>query len=162
MTTSQSTDSATAAVVKEYFDLHVDGVGYLNRTRECQTPGGTFLACDISALRGAKDNVQYTRFDCIVRGKNADTVVRSLMQDVDANKAVLIGFGIGDLYAETFTYASTHKDRPGETGVSLKARLLTISWAKVDGQMVYNARSESDQSKDDAATEQEAPASNVG
>lgn len=161
MTISQSTDSATAAVVKEYFDLHVQGVGYLNRTRECLTPGGKFLACDISALRGAKDNVQYTRFDCIVRGKNADTVVRSLMQDVEENKAVLIGFGVGDLYAETFTYASTHKDKPGETGVSLKARLLQISWAKVDGKMVYNARSKSDQSKD-VATEQEAPASSVG
>ena len=45
---------------------------------------------------------------------------------------VLIGFTLSDLYAESFTYKNG--DKAGETGVSLKARLLSIAWAKVDGQ----------------------------
>jgi hypothetical protein len=56
------------------------------------------------------------------------------MPDIAQGKAVLVGFRLGDLYAETFTYAQG--DRKGETGVSLKARLLQIAWAKVDGQPV--------------------------
>ena len=45
---------------------------------------------------------------------------------------VLIGFTLSDLYAESFTFKNG--DKAGETGVSLKARLLGIAWAKVDGQ----------------------------
>jgi len=45
-----------------------------------------------------------------------------------------VGFKIGDLYAETFTYE--RGDRAGQTGISLKARLLRIGWAKVDGEPV--------------------------
>ncbi|MGB5644692.1 MAG: DUF3577 domain-containing protein, partial [Gammaproteobacteria bacterium] len=34
-------------------------------------------------------------------------------------------------YVDTFTYKSG--DRAGQTGVSLKARLLRIDWVKVNG-----------------------------
>ena len=152
--TTKSTDSASIA--NEYFDLHTSGVGYLNRTREVKTPGGNFLACDIAALRGSKDNVQYTRFDCIVRGKKASSVIETLMPEVAADKAVLIGFTIGDTYAETFTYSSG--DNAGETGVSLKSRLLKITWAKVDGKTVYSARSESQTSNDENASSEDSNA----
>ena len=41
---------------------------------------------------------------------------------------VLVGFRLGDLYAETFQY--TNGDKAGEIGVSLKARLLKIVWIR--------------------------------
>lgn len=117
----------------KYFDLHIIGLGYLNRVREVPVKRGqAFLAVDISALHGEIDNVEYTRFDCRVSGKEAQAIVRELMPAVEQGKKVLVGFKLGDLYAETFTYECGQ--RQGETGVSLKARLLKIDWAKVDGQ----------------------------
>jgi hypothetical protein len=137
--TGNSTDSANAGR-SEYFDLQAIGLGYLNRAREVSTRGEPFLAVDIAALHGAKDNVQYTRFDCIVRGKQAKEIVRQLMPELEAERSVLIGFRLGDLYVDTFTYTSG--DKAGATGVSLKARLLKIVWAKVDGKTVHSARAE--------------------
>jgi len=142
-----STDSAAVAS-SEYFDLQTTGLGYLNRAREVPTRGEPFLAVDIAALHGAKDNVQYTRFDCIVRGKKAQEIVKRLMPDIEANRAVLVGFKLGDLYADTFKYTSGEK--ANEIGVSLKSRLLQITWAKVDGVAVYSARSEKSQTENSA------------
>lgn len=117
----------------KYFDLHTQGMGYLNHIREV-TPkeGKPFLSVTIAALRGSVDNVQYTYFECHVSGKKAQEIVRDLKPAVEGKSKVLIGFTLSDLYAESFTYKSG--DKAGETGVSLKARLLSISWAKVDGQ----------------------------
>jgi len=117
----------------KYFDLHTNGIGYLNRVREVTPEEGTpFLSVTIAALRGSVDNVQYTYFECHVSGKKAQEVVRQLKSAVEGKLKVLIGFTLSDLYAESFTYKNG--DKAGETGVSLKARLLNIAWAKVDGQ----------------------------
>jgi CRISPR/Cas system-associated endoribonuclease Cas2 len=120
----------------KYFDLHTTGIGYLNRVREV-TPkeGSPFLSVAIAALRGSVDNVQYTHFECRVSGRQAQQVVRQVKPAVEGKLKVLIGFTLSDLYAETFTFKSG--DKAGETGVSLKARLLRVSWAKVDGQPFY-------------------------
>ena len=121
---------------KQYFDLHTTGIGYLNRIREV-TPkeGNPFLSVTIAALRGSVDNAQYTHFECRVSGRQAQQVVRQVKPAVEGKLKVLIGFTLSDLYAETFTFKSG--DKAGETGVSLKARLLRVSWAKVDGQPFY-------------------------
>lgn len=118
-----------------YFDLHVTGIGYLNRVRNV-TPNRAdpFWAVDVSALHGSADNVEYTYFDCRVSGRKAQEVIEMLEQAIKDKKKVLVGFKIGDIYPDLFTYQSGNKK--GQTGVSLKGRLLTISWAKIDGQPV--------------------------
>jgi len=123
---------------KSYFDLHITGLGYLNRIREV-TPrkGDAFLACDIAALNGPSDSPEYRRFDVRVSGSEAKHLIRRCEQAVEAERKVLIGFRLGDLWADTFTY--NKGKRAGEQGVSLKARLLFVSWIKVDGQLVYKA-----------------------
>ncbi|MGH8549813.1 MAG: DUF3577 domain-containing protein [Methylococcales bacterium] len=114
---------------EKYFDLHVTGIGYLNRAREVPVPRGqAFLAVDISALHGSADRVVYTRFDCRVSGTEAARVVKAAIKHLEAERKVLAAFKLGDLYAETFTYAKGEK--AGQTGVSLKARLLRIAWVK--------------------------------
>lgn len=119
-----------------YFDLHTTGVGYLSRVRDVKVKKGEpFLCVDISALRGSSDAVEYTRFDCRVSGSEATSVIQRLRADIDAKKKVLIGFKIGDLYAETFTFEKG--DKAGQTGISLKAHLLRLTFAKVDGVTVY-------------------------
>ena len=120
----------------KYFDLHTTGIGYVNHVREV-TPkeGNPFLSVTISALRGSVDNVQYTHFECRVSGRQAQQVVRQVKPAVEGKLKVLIGFTLSDLYAETFTFKNG--DKAGETGISLKARLLRVSWVKVDGQPFY-------------------------
>ena len=121
---------------KQYFDLHTTGIGYLNRVREV-TPkeGEPFLSITIAALRGSVDNAQYTHFECRVSGIQAQKVIRQVQPALEGKLKVLIGFTLSDLYADTFIFKSG--DKTGETGVSLKARLLRVSWAKVDGQPFY-------------------------
>jgi len=139
-----------------YFDLHVIGIGYLNRAREVQgARGEPFLAVEVSALHGAMDDVQRTRFDCRVSGAKAKIALRRLMPDIEQEKPVLIGFKLADLYVETFTYA--HGEREGETGVALKARLLKIAWAKVNGEPVALGDSESAAGKASGQTAQPNP-----
>ena len=123
----------------KYFDLHTDGLGYLNHIREVTPNEGTpFLSVTIAALRGSVDNVQYTHFECRVSGKQAQDIVRKLKPAVEGSSKVLIGFTLSDLYAESFIFKSG--DKAGETGISLKARLLRIAWAKVDGEPFYSAQ----------------------
>lgn len=135
---SNSTDN-------QFFDLHITGVGYVNRIRKI-TPkrGDAFWACDISALNGPANDVEYRRFDCRVSGVEAEKLVKKFAATVADRKEkganepkILIGFKLGDLYPDLFT--RTKGDRAGETAVSLKARLLFVNWAKVDGDKVYEA-----------------------
>ena len=128
----------TTSTDKSYFDLHITGLGYLNRIREVKPKkGDAFLACDIAALNGPSDDVAYVRFDTRVSGSEAQHLVRRCIQAVDAEKKVTIGFRLGDLWTDTSTYSKGK--RAGEQGVSLKARLLFVSWIKVDGKLVYKA-----------------------
>ncbi|TLG91341.1 DUF3577 domain-containing protein [Pseudomonas edaphica] len=128
----------TETTQPSYFDLHITGLGYLNRIREI-TPkkGQPFLACDIAALTGPSTDVDYCRFDVRVSGAEAQDLIRRCAEAVAAERKVLIGFRLGDLWADVFTYAKGK--RAGQQGVSLKARLLFVSWIKIDGVEVYKA-----------------------
>ena len=122
----------------KYFDLHIRGIGYLNRVREVKPPRSEpFWATDIAAIFGSADNVQRTRFDCRVVGAEAQRVIAHAKKHVDGERKVLVAFKLGDLYPETFTYEKG--DRAGTTGVSLKARLLYLDGVRVDGRVVYTA-----------------------
>lgn len=133
MTATTTQNAATG-----FFDLHITGLGYLNRIREVKPKrGDAFWACDIAALNGPADDVGYTRFDCRISGREAEALVKRCRQAVYQGRKVLIGFKLGDLWTDMFTYS--RGDKAGQPGVSLKARLLLISWIKVDGEMVYQA-----------------------
>jgi len=133
--------------MSEYFDLHTQGIGYLNRVREVRPKNGSpFWACDIAALRGSTDNVNYTRFDCRVSGAKALELIQQYQDAVEQDRQVLIGFRIGDLYGDLFTYSKGK--RAGEPGISLKGRLLYIGFIKIDGEYVYSAETESDDDGD--------------
>jgi hypothetical protein len=124
----------TSTPSQSYFNLHVSGLGYVSRIREVTVKRGSpFLACTIAALHGAADNVEYTKFDCRVSGAEAEKLIRRCMDAVNADKKVLLGFNLGDLYPDLY------EKKDGTPGVALKARLLRIDWIKVDGNSVYTA-----------------------
>ena len=128
-------EKAQSATQQSFFNLFVEGVGYLNRVRTV-TPkkGQEFLACTVSALRGSTDDVSYTKFDLKVSGAEAQKIVKLLEPDVADDKPVLIGFKIGDIYPELFTYENGEKK--GQPGVCIKGRLLRIKFAKVNGEPI--------------------------
>ena len=128
-------ESTQAVSQPSYFNLHVEGVGYLNRVRTVKPKKGQeFLACTVAALRGSESDVSYTKFDCRVSGADAQAIVKRLENDVAADKAVIIGFRIADIYPEMFTFEKG--DRKGQPGVSIKGRLLRIKFAKVNGEPI--------------------------
>ncbi|MFG6179697.1 DUF3577 domain-containing protein, partial [Halomonas sp. THAF12] len=64
-------------------------------------------------------------------------------------------------WTDTFTYSKG--DRAGQTGVSLKARLLFISWIKVNGEEVYRAQPREEATGQEAQPSPEAqPSSDAG
>lgn len=120
-----------------FFNIHVEGVGYLNRVRTIKPKGKKgqeFMACTVAALRGASSDVAYTKFDCRVSGAKVQEIVEILEPHVSAEKRVLVRFRIGDIYPEAFTFEKG--ERKGQTGVAIKGRLLRIKSAKVDGTAV--------------------------
>ena len=130
--TNQAQDATT------YFNLHASGIGYLNRIREVPVRRGpSFLACDIVALHGASNAVEYLPFDCRVSGTEAERLIRQHWGAVKAGQKVLLSFRIGDPWIKPFLYEKG--DKQGQPGASLKGRLLFIDWIKVDGELVYKA-----------------------
>ena len=119
----------------QYFDLHTTGVGYLNRVREVNPENGSsFLTATIAAMHGKSTDVSRTYFDCVVYGEQAQQSVRELKAAVDAERKVLVGFTLSNLSADTFTFQQGEK--AGQTGINLKARLIRVAWAKVDGEKI--------------------------
>ena len=125
-------EQSQATSQPSFFNLHVEGVGYLNRVRTVKPKKGQeFLACTVSAMRGSTNDLSYTKFDCKVSGVEAQKVIKLLELDVEDEKPVIIGFKIGDIYPELFTFEKG--DRKGQQGVSIKGRLLRVKFAKVNG-----------------------------
>ena len=126
-----------------YFNITIDCFGYLNRIREPPAGkgkrAGSFMACSIAALQGPTDKPEYTYFDAKVSGRDAQHLIRRCQPAVDAKRKVLIGVRLSDPWIDQFTYPDDHKDpkKRGQSGASLKVRLLLIKWIKVDGKTVY-------------------------
>lgn len=111
--------------------------------------GKPFTAATVAALHGAADDVEYSFIDCTVIGSEAEKLVNRCSASVTAGKKVLICFRIGDIWSDAFTY--TKGEKKGQPGASLKGRLLFISWIKIDGKLVYQAKPRDEQSKPDHA-----------
>jgi len=135
-----------APAQREFFNLHANGIGYLSRVRWV-TPTGRgrkaepFLACAISALRGATDSPDYTYFDLRVSSAEAIELIESLQKETDERRKVLISFRIADLYAHS--YEREERDQKGrptgkkELAGLIKGRLILVNSVRVDGQLVY-------------------------
>ncbi|WP_392564319.1 STY4534 family ICE replication protein [Orbus wheelerorum] len=140
------TNSMNTSTTKQFFDLHIKGIGYVNRIREVQVKkGNPYLSCTIAALRGNSEDAEYTYFECNVTGEKAKDLIARCVEASDLKKKILISFCLGDLYSETFTYGKGAKQ--GQTGVSLKARLLKVTSIKIDGELKYSEQEESSDHK---------------
>lgn len=111
----------------------------MSRVREVtNTEGNPFLGITIAALRGTTDDAQYTHFDCVVSGQQAKDLVRQLQPAVTEDRKALVGFVLNDLIGQPFIF--NRGEKAGQAGVNLKARLLRINWARIDGESVFDER----------------------
>lgn len=152
-----------------HFNLHVNGVGYLNRIRWVETKGfgrkaKPFLSCSISAMRGKTDEPDYTYFDLRVSGSEAIEMVEKLKGDVEAKRKVFVSFRVGDIYAHS--YMRNLRDENGRTtgeqepAALIKGRLLLINSVTVDGVNIFRRESQEESSVEDTPFQEETPLQN--
>lgn len=142
MNASQSTVHSDSS----YFDLHTRGTGFIQRPRQVRAKKGPpYLALDIMALTGEAGSTERVRFDCNVTGVVAERDVRFILERMEGAEPsdptrpergprVQVGFTVADLRTDIFTYQNGPKQ--GETGVSLKVRLIRLHWLKLNGQRI--------------------------
>lgn len=117
-----------------FFDLHIRGIGYLNRLHTLEPRrahnGDTYLAVQIAAMEGDKNNPDYRYFDAIVVGEMAKQLVEGMEAGInDKDVKVLVGFTCSGVRPEI--YQLKKGAVAGENRVSLKTRLLRLSWVKL-------------------------------
>ena len=141
-----------AATQTNHFNLHVSGIGYLNRVRWVQPKQAgrkaqPFLACSVSALRGNAEAPDYTYLDLRVSGQEAAELVEKCMEDVDQNRKVVISFKVGDIYPHMYerdVKVDGRKTGEKEMACLIKGRLLLINTITIDGERVYTRQTEDD------------------
>ncbi|WP_086956598.1 STY4534 family ICE replication protein [Xenorhabdus innexi] len=121
----------------KYFNLHINGIGYLSNIRHRKGPNGTFLTVVINALSGPTDSPAYVRFDATVAGESTIKLINRCQKAVDDDKKVLIGFVLSNPSTEIFTLNSG--EHAGEQRACIRARLINIDWIKVGKEMAYKA-----------------------
>ena len=135
-----------------HFNLHVTGIGYLNRVRWVQPKQAgrkaqPFLACSVSALRGNAEAPDYTYLDLRVSGQEAAELVEKCMEDVDQNRKVVISFKVGDIYPHMYerdVKVDGRKTGEKEMACLIKGRLLLINTINIDGERAYTRQTEDD------------------
>lgn len=132
---------STQTTQKNYFNLHISGLGYLNNIRLVEPKKGTpFYSCDIAALVGESSNPEYRFFNCNIVGKETENLIKRCQDAVSTKKKVLISFVMSDLWYDTFTYQQDGKyHKKDEVGVALKGRLIRINMINIDGEVKYQA-----------------------
>lgn len=132
----------------DFFNLHVSGIGYLNRVRWVDLNRGRggrrtepFLCCGVNALHGSTNDPNRTSFDFKVSGEENIELINSLAEAVDNRQKVLITFKAGDIYPHM--YERNARDEQGrdtghkEVAAIIKGRLIRINTVKVNGELVY-------------------------
>lgn len=125
------------------YNITTTGFGYLNNICEVKPNGTPFLTCDITLLDGKPNGKDYSAVNKIylqatVVGKDAIAMIREHFA-VDGfikspKETVTASVRLSGLNAETFVFQNGEK--AGQTGVTLKTRLLKISWLKIGQEVV--------------------------
>ena len=123
-----------------YFDSKLTGFAYFQRARWISTRKGSgYLAVTVCILQGEAGATKNLYVDCNVTGQKAKFLIDQHIPCINDRQTKVSGaVRVSDLYVDTFTYNANHP-KSGQTGVSLKGRLLNIQTMKVDGQLVPEA-----------------------
>jgi len=137
----------------KFFDLHTLGIGYLNRARTvAPTQGKPYMSVSIAALHGRSDSPSYSYIDTRIVGSDALAFVKQYEADInDRASKVLVRFKVGDAMADSYEVKSG--ENKGKRNHVIKARLLQITWAKVNGVVVLQPADSTNTDEDQRSTE---------
>lgn len=157
---------------QKFFDLHTMGIGYLYRARTVTPKNGkAYMAVSIAAFHGCSDDPAYTYIDTRIVGSDALDFVKRYEKSINEwETKVLVRFKVGDGTPDSYE-AQSGKNKGKRLHV-IKARLLQITWAKVNDDVVLQpAETEGDPrvsgsdpsgAGDEAAAEPQAPVQAAG
>ena len=121
----------------KYNDQHTTGMGYLNRARTVNpAQGQPYESVSLTGLGGRVDNPSYTFYDCTsVLGKALEKYLL-LKDDInDDNRKVMICFKVSDGRPDSYVTRDKQTGQEVRRHV-IKCKLLDITWASIDGQVV--------------------------
>lgn len=161
----------------KYYNLHINGVGFLNRVRMIEPKKGQpYMAVDVTLQEGAYtkgnyDEVNETRLSCRVSGTIAQQILTdNVLNDSDVvtnakdfrqNSTIRAVVKLAGLKEEEFTYSEGHP-KAGSIGHSLRSRVLTISHLYIDGNEVdLTGYGETESDTADASAEAEVAEADV-
>lgn len=124
-------DSANAKLSPRYFKFRTSGIAYVKRIVDTEWEGKPRLACDMVALRGNSQKIEYTFMQLIVWSELAWQLLTSCRPVRDEQRTLLIGFVAEDCYPARQT-ASAHPD-----ACAVRGQLTHIKWIRVDGHPIY-------------------------
>lgn len=131
--------NTTTQAQNQFFDLHLKGLGYINRFREVQPKNKKskpFCAVTIGFLRGDSDEVEYTYVDTIIRNSKVCEILKQYQDAINNRDSKVLGvLTVSDIYAEVFE----SNDGPKPT---IKGRLIGMRQLKVNGEVVYKHQTE--------------------
>jgi hypothetical protein len=136
----------------KYNDQHTTGMGYLNRARTVNpAQGQPYESVSLTGLGGRVDNPSYTFYDCTSVLGNALEKYLLLKDDInDDNRKVMICFKVSDGRPDSYVTIDKQTGQDVRRHV-IKCKLLDITWASIDGQVV---QFELDSDDDDHQTDQ--------
>ena len=112
-------------------------MGYLNRARTVNpAQGQAYESVSLTGLGGRVDNPSYTFYDCTsVLGKALEKYLL-LKDDInDDSKKVMICFKVSDGRPDSYVTKDKQTGQDVRRHV-IKCKLLDITWASIDGQVV--------------------------
>ncbi|WP_053140982.1 STY4534 family ICE replication protein [Erwinia billingiae] len=158
MSVNNPSNASNNGKSKDYFNLTINGLGYLSNVRQVNAQSGTFISCVINALSGPSDSPSYVRLDVTVAGKEASSLINRCQKAVDEDKKVLIGFVLSNPSTDIFQLKNG--EHAGESRVSLKARLIKVDWVKIGQDMVFKTERAEPQQAQNAASQPQSYAEN--
>jgi hypothetical protein len=138
---------------KTYFNLHTDGLAFLNNVDFVtpKTPGKTpgtkqFLSLSVTLLEGDPENPHKTYVSLVIPDaldEISALLVKHREAIVNRDIVVFANLKLAKLRHKPFVYGA-NSPKAGELGVNLDATLIGLSYLKIGDQVVYE-RTENNQ-----------------
>lgn len=127
----------------QYFNAHLEGMGYLNNIKEVPSANGSFWAVTFCMLEGNPENPDKLYVSTTISSKSALEVLQKHAADINNQDVKVYGnFRLARFRAEPFVYKSGEKQ--GSLGVNYNARLIKIGFLKVGERVVVESTETSD------------------
>ncbi|WP_338523689.1 DUF3577 domain-containing protein [Pseudomonas batumici] len=151
-----TTQNQSATEEKKYFNLYLQGIGYLNSVRTITRHRQSYLKVSVAVLQGPADSADYTYIDCTVVGIEAKQLISHCAQEINSSReAVLACFTLSDLWVSPYIHQKG--DRRGQPGAGLTSNLLSLSMIKINGETVYIAPPKENTSDESPANAMQTP-----